>query len=237
MAPKHATSGPRRKVDATDGGAAERPPAEHLDIAGAVAFRQQVKRLIESGANELIIDLGLVTAVRGTGHHAVIGGLESAAPAGDRGAPAPGPDRQLLLVLDVDALDGFSCPATPPLAASEGHLDAIHDTLAQFWKALGVPPDERWRLLFELAVAENAANIIEHARAPALLLRLHEETDTLIAEFTDTGKGMDRPVDLPPDGDAFAERGRGLMLAHAALDEITYERVGATNRWRLAKRR
>jgi anti-sigma regulatory factor (Ser/Thr protein kinase) len=33
-----------------------------------------------------------------------------------------------------------------------------------------------------------------------------------------------------------AERGRGLILARRAVDEVGYRRDGTTNRWHLSKR-
>ena len=39
---------------------------------------------------------------------------------------------------------------------------------------------------------------------------------------------------LPDD---LAEQGRGLPMARAAVDELTYERVGERNRWRISRDR
>lgn len=117
------------------------------------------------------------------------------------------------------------------------HLEAVHDALARFWSLLEEAPDQRWRLLFETAVAEIAANIIEHANPPYFTMRIRRGTESVIAEFTDSGKGWDGPSGPAAIlDDLTAERGRGLSLAGTAVDEVAYERQGLVNHWRLTKR-
>jgi len=116
------------------------------------------------------------------------------------------------------------------------HLEAVHDALARFWSLLEEGPDQRWRLLFETAVAEIAANIVEHARPPFFTMRLRVGTGCVIAEFSDSGRGWDGPRGPAAVlDDLSAERGRGLTLAEAAVDEVAYERQGLVNHWRLVK--
>jgi len=88
---------------------------------------------------------------------------------------------------------------------------------------------------FELAVAEVAANVIEHARPTVMSLRLSVEACFAAAVFTYTGPGW---TDLPPTAlpDPLAERGRGLYLARTGVDEVAYQRSGMTVSWRLLKR-
>ena len=116
------------------------------------------------------------------------------------------------------------------------HLEAVHDALARFWSLLDDMPDQRWRLLFETAVAEVAANIVEHAEPPYFTMRIRMGSDCVIAEFTDSGKGWAGPTGPAAIlDDLSAERGRGLTLAGTAVDEVAYERQGLVNRWRLTK--
>ncbi|SRR6266487_2182978 len=142
-------------------------------------------------------------------------------------------------------------PASDPTVYAEGctaasdHLDAVHATLARFWGGLSTPPDEQWRLRFEVAVSEIAANIVEHARPPVMFFRLTSIAGCVVAEFRDAGQGWNGPpepanvLDELDELDALerlAERGRGLTLARRSVDEVEYERVGTSNHWRLMKR-
>jgi serine/threonine-protein kinase RsbW len=108
-------------------------------------------------------------------------------------------------------------------------LEPVHDLLARLWAdEPGV--DERDRIRFEIAVAEVAANIAEHgAGAARVSLRLFSSPDRIQAVFEDDGAPVEARPEQPPAGDA--ERGRGLLLARAAVDRFSYERDGATNRW------
>jgi serine/threonine-protein kinase RsbW len=116
------------------------------------------------------------------------------------------------------------------------HLEAVHDAMARFWSLLDETPDQRWRLLFETAVAEIAANIVEHATPPFFTMRIRMGAACVIAEFTDSGKGWDGPMGPAAIlDDLAAERGRGLTLAGRAVDEVSYERQGLVNHWRLTK--
>jgi PAS domain S-box-containing protein len=120
-------------------------------------------------------------------------------------------------------------------AAPGNQLDLIHDALARFWESLRPAPADEWRMLFELAVAEVAANVIEHARPALMSLRLSAGDGHAVAEFSYAGAGW---TDSPPTAlpDAMAERGRGLFLARTGVDDVRYHRSGATVRWRLLKR-
>jgi serine/threonine-protein kinase RsbW len=115
-------------------------------------------------------------------------------------------------------------------------LERVHDLVDELWARVPeVQPADRYR--FETAVIEVAGNIVEHGGPEVRLrlwLRVHE--DRVEAQFRDTG----RPVELPPDGqvlDPLAEDGRGLALARATADDLSYERTGHTNRWSVVKRR
>ena len=119
-------------------------------------------------------------------------------------------------------------------AGDESTLDRILDLVGQMTSAEEV--DEDARVQFEVAVAEIAANIIEHAGAAgamSLTLELLLAPDRLEARFTDDGTPARvnlRSVEMP---DVLADRGRGLAIALAALDELEYRRRDGSNMWRL----
>jgi serine/threonine-protein kinase RsbW len=97
-------------------------------------------------------------------------------------------------------------------------------------------PADDWRMRFELAVSEIAANIIEHAQPHVMNLRLRVHSGNVIAEFADSGLGWEGPPEPSEVLDDLAETGRGLELATTAVDDLVYERTGSTNRWQLVKR-
>lgn len=126
--------------------------------------------------------------------------------------------------------------------AREGCLDQIHAALVRFWARLQPPADESFKLLFSTAVAEIAANILEHARPGRrrlrLDLRLEAWPDRVEACFVDDGLPMAPKTKGQGAGARLlAERGRGLGIALAALDQLTYESQAGCNRWRLVKLR
>ncbi|MCW2582911.1 MAG: hypothetical protein JWQ53_1701 [Klenkia sp.] len=128
-------------------------------------------------------------------------------------------------------------------------LEQVHELLAALWADDAMPTLDRMH--FDTAVAEVAANIVEHAtrgQDVTLVLRVSGWPDRVEARFEDDG--AEAHVDLaaaamPGSGDpddldavlALAEDGRGLALARAAVDELVYEREGSTNRWFLVRRR
>ena len=134
--------------------------------------------------------------------------------------------------------------------ATAQQLDAIHAALDRFWSNVAItaprPPDGKWRAQFATAVAEIAANIILHAyrggrELGSMRLQLYAYPDQVEGYFSDQGDAL---ISLPlvedePESDLMQlpESGRGLAIARAYLDELTYRRTAAeTNEWRLMKR-
>ena len=154
--------------------------------------------------------------------------------------PARPPDDATLVVLRrlagraLAPPDG-ACQVTIGYEAEGRNLDLVHETLARFWRRLPALPDERWRMLFELAVLEVEANIVEHARPTSLRLQLSVADGRVVAEFYDGGEEWNGLAQPPPPVEELKERGRGLAIARAAVDEVCYERSGTANRWRLVK--
>lgn len=124
--------------------------------------------------------------------------------------------------------------------ADAAFLDAAHAALDAAWLAVPSVDDED-RMLFGLAVAEVAANIIEHGTAagggpPDATLELEVTDDELRACFRDTARIVDLDVDAARMPDADAESGRGLALTRAALHEFRHE-ASDGNLWLLLRRR
>jgi anti-sigma B factor antagonist len=228
-------------------------PTGRLDHVSAPALQERVKRLVEAGDLHIVLDLDGVSFVDSTGLGALVAGLKRARQEGGDLRIAR-PNQQVRLLLEMTSLNRVLRPyeaveeasryAGPELSvlvscdATAEHLGVVHEALARFWRRMGAPPSPDWRLRFELAVSEVAANIIEHARPQLMYLRLSRDQGRVVAEFTDAGRELtsaDRPGLAALAGD-LAERGRGLALSRAVVDEMRYERMGLTNRWRLVKR-
>lgn len=131
----------------------------------------------------------------------------------------------------------MSAPSLCTVAGPDA-LEQIERVLAALWaQHPHVPEDIRMRL--GIAVTEIAANIIEHATASLdKLVRLqmwaHVRDDEVLVTFIDDG--IPAPAALPsPDmpGEQ-AERGRGLPMAQAVLNRLTYHRADEVNHWTLA---
>lgn len=122
-------------------------------------------------------------------------------------------------------------------AAAPDVLEAVHQLLDAFWAQ--VPDvDGGARARFATAVAEMVGNVVDHGRTatgerPRMVLQLVAEEDRLTADLLDDGVEVIAPADTgPADEDEFAERGRGLPLVRAAMDDVRYERQPDHNRWR-----
>lgn len=128
---------------------------------------------------------------------------------------------------DVLVLDTTTGPDT---------LDAIQRTLDELWDTHDV--DEMVRMHMDLAAAEIGANIVEHSK-PGESVRLRMEVemlpDAVRATFLDEGHAA--PIDLTnvTMPEEFADRGRGLAIAHRVLDELSYRRDGHGNHWTLVR--
>lgn len=129
------------------------------------------------------------------------------------------------------------------LPAAPEQLDQVHAMLQAFWAASGDPEDidSTWRILFETAVIEIAGNVCRHAAVPGggtmLSIRLSLYEDRADAVLRDNGRVAILPA-VQAFPDPLSESGRGLMIARHAMDLVEYSRrEGATNEWRLSKRR
>ena len=119
-------------------------------------------------------------------------------------------------------------------------LDQIDHTFVDLWKRHTYVP-HHIRLQLRIAVTEVVANIIEHAtrgldRPVRLQMSAHVRPRQVHIEFIDDG--IPNPVDLAKAAmpAELAERGRGIPLAKAVLDQLSYERSEERNRWTLDSR-
>lgn len=121
--------------------------------------------------------------------------------------------------------------------ADPGCIDRIHHLVHHLWSELDdAAQSDRDR--FETAVIEVAGNVVEHAGPQVRLrLRLTAHPDRVEADLRDDGAGLEQPDVVGRPVDRLAEHGRGIALARAAVDELAYERVEATNCWRIVQRR
>lgn len=125
-------------------------------------------------------------------------------------------------------------PAMPEI------MDLVHAMIEHLWTT---HPDvgDRDRARFEMSVIEILGNVVEHAyRADVdvpsgrrFQIVLAATDDRLLAHLSDNGQpvGLDLSGAVMPD--ELAESGRGLALATAALDDLSFRRVDERNHWDL----
>ncbi|ACZ31760.1 putative anti-sigma regulatory factor, serine/threonine protein kinase [Xylanimonas cellulosilytica DSM 15894] len=93
-------------------------------------------------------------------------------------------------------------------------------------------------MLFETAVGEIAANVVEHGRPIGEVrwrLTLAVREDEIEAELLDSGHEFAADFDTAMP-DEMAEGGRGLPLAGALLHRIELTRLDDANHWRMVRR-
>jgi len=138
-----------------------------------------------------------------------------------------------------DAVTGDPPARELSVAAEPDALERVHALVHGLWQdARDVSADDRTS--FEIAVAEVAADVVEHAaagRRSEMRVRVVAYPDRVEAFFTDTGDEARVDLDSVSMPDGLAEDGRGLALARAAADELRSERDGAVNRWQVTRRR
>ena len=126
----------------------------------------------------------------------------------------------------------FDVPATVE------SLDTVQDRFAAWWDDLGID-DVRLRFALETAVAEIAANIVEHTlrtdqeagRRYSVELAATEHAVTAV--LRDNGRPADVDLSAVTMADVDAESGRGLALAIAALDRLEHRHEDGHNVWTL----
>lgn len=132
----------------------------------------------------------------------------------------------------------MSTETTFEVAATPVSLDEVQDRFGAWWDGLGID-DARLRFALETALAEVAANIVEHtARSDQetgrrYTVRLEATDQSLSAELTDNGLPVDIDLSAVTMADVEQESGRGLALAIAALDRLEHRHELGHNVWTL----
>jgi serine/threonine-protein kinase RsbW len=136
---------------------------------------------------------------------------------------------------------GTSLSLRAPLGTEA--LEEVHALVARLLDEAEAEMVDRIR--YEMAVIEIANNILEHSRRndppsdePRFFdVVLTADAARLTAEFRDDGRPavIDfESISMPGDD---AETGRGLALALATVDDISYEHRDRMNVWRIVCRR
>lgn len=133
----------------------------------------------------------------------------------------------------MSARVAFEVPATIE------SVDTVQDRFGAWWDTLGID-DPRPRFALETALAEIAANIVEHTKRTdreagrRYTVELEADDRELVAVLTDNGRPADVDLAAVTMADLDEESGRGLALAMAALDRLEHRHEGGHNVWTLA---
>ena len=100
--------------------------------------------------------------------------------------------------------------------------------------------DEQTIYNIQLAIQEVCANIVDHAYLDIadglIIITIYLEKSTiLVIEVQDAGKGFDFASIKPANLKTPHERGYGLHLIKALIDDVTYEQLSEGNRWKIKK--
>lgn len=117
-------------------------------------------------------------------------------------------------------------------------LTAIADAVMAAWAWNPWIP-EMIRRQVDIAVAEIAANIVEHAgrvHAATVEMQMKLHPDHVEIAFTDNGVRADVDLGGAQMPDELAESGRGLPIAKAVLADLAYHRSELGNHWTLVSR-
>jgi serine/threonine-protein kinase RsbW len=118
-------------------------------------------------------------------------------------------------------------------------LEALHESVQQLRERAGRPADDLNLMLFETALAEIGSNVLVHGlpadRPLSVEYRLEWDGSSAVAWLTGQGPPVHNHLTRAMPSRT-QERGRGLAIAGRILDELTYQREGKVNTWRLVKR-
>ncbi|MDX2149781.1 MAG: ATP-binding protein [Bryobacteraceae bacterium] len=127
--------------------------------------------------------------------------------------------------------------------SSTENLAMIRDFVSSVGSQAGLADSDRSKV--ELAVDEACANVIEHAYGKDVtkdvIVRATIDTDQIIIEVIDTGKGFDPGGVEQKDLDRLVRErrsgGLGMRMMKALMDEVVYQIVpGEKNELRMVKR-
>jgi serine/threonine-protein kinase RsbW len=118
------------------------------------------------------------------------------------------------------------------IVIGSGTLDQLQAAFDTFWSLHERVP-AAIRMQIGIAAAEVAANIVEHGDGKWLWVSMHLDRTEMQVEFTDDGSPVNLDLAAVTMPDVFAERGRGLALAKAALGLFSYQRDQLGNHWKM----
>jgi anti-anti-sigma factor len=245
-------------VELTDGDCAVIRARGRLNRVSAPALRDLVARVVrEEGRSQVVVDLAETNFMDSSGLGSLVAGLKTARAAGGDLRIAR-PQTQVLMVLKLTNLDQVLHPhetVEECFAMSGGGdriqmhelhvcvdpdcLRKVHSLLAAMWST-STDVSELDRMMFETAVMEIAANIVQHAPDKDSImcnLSLEVYPERLDAIFKDDGRMVVVNVGEAEMPHALAESGRGLAIAKAAVDVLKYERHNGDNIWKLSRTR
>jgi serine/threonine-protein kinase RsbW len=116
-------------------------------------------------------------------------------------------------------------------------LNLLHDLLEQV-AAENPALSAGDLMMFETAVIEVAGNVVEHGKPTGRVqwtFRLHVHADRLEGRLSDGGQEYPGGAWGTAMPEPMAEDGRGLALATAMLDSLSYERSDSVNHWTMVR--
>lgn len=122
------------------------------------------------------------------------------------------------------------------IGGGSGALDEVQSALESVW-AFNAHVPGLIRMQISIAVTEIAANILEHGRAMSFELEVHVRPDEVEVEFTDDGHPAHIDLASVRMPDELADRGRGLAMAKAVAQLVSYARDELGNHWRIVSKR
>jgi serine/threonine-protein kinase RsbW len=127
--------------------------------------------------------------------------------------------------------------ATLELHSPPDDLDTVHDYIQRVWTE-HPDLDDMDKLMFETALVELAANIIQHAnggRGVEGTLSIAVTEERIRCEITDSSGASNVALAAREMPDEAAESGRGIAFIQRLVDVLHYERRNATNMWMIEK--
>lgn len=124
------------------------------------------------------------------------------------------------------------------LTVPSDDLSVVHEFLKGVWQE-NPHLTPRDRNSIETAIIELVSNIILYATATAGItcqIVIEIDQERIHARITDNGELADLEIDEHIMPDEFSERGRGIPLIRALVDEFSYENVNKENTWKISKR-
>lgn len=211
-----------------------------LDVRSAPKVRELVDELIDSGCRRVVLNMANASYADSAGFGMIlremrrmrqVGGLISLTNVADRVYRALVVMRMADLVPVTRAGDSTEVPELPANTLPEWRttfrvdkdkLDCARNRLQRMIAELPLSDDDLFDM--NLASGEAVGNAVDHTCADGVLVTVAAYADRVVVDVADCGEGF-----LPggcgcagePEGDSFAERGRGIKLMRLLADSVT----------------